>query len=343
MGGSTVKGRLNQAGIGLLPPTGEWQGYSNCLNVEQGDTYTVAVTASYGFKITIDGEVAVLYTPIGYILGYNYLHLFTFELSEGLHNILVEGLSGDTASRSCFDEYGSPISCSNRYAVLPPVSCPNLGAFVFEIYKNVTPQILSSITTQNELNDYYAIRHINNSGQYVTTLLLFGSPTDTGSNGNYICAGNINSCTEGVMKCQVLDEQPYVPCCFKLINCLTGAFVLTTTDLTTYQDKIVKIGGDECYVININGDASCVGAIPVTVSEYFDDCEVCTRVYSRLIDCKGVRQDIVTYTDLSEYEGKILSILGSDSCWMISHNVPDTDGAIDIEIVESYDNCEDCS
>lgn len=342
VGGSKTKGRLNQAGIGLLPPLGQWQGYSNCLNVEEGDLYSVAVAASYGFKITIDNQVAVVYTPIPYILGFNYLHVFTFQLSEGLHNVLVEGLSGDTLGRSCFDQYGSPIPCANMYAVSPPVDCPNLGAFAFEIYKNVTAQILANISTQNELNDYYAIRHMNSSGQYITSLLLSGSPTDTGSNGNYVCAGNINSCTEGVMKCQILDTQSYTPCCFKLINCATGAIIISNTDLNAYQDKIVKIGGDECYAININSDPTCAGAIAVTVSEYFDTCEICTRVYSRLVDCQGVHADIVTYTDLSEYEGKIISIAGSDRCWMISQNISDIENAVEIEIVESFDDCEDC-
>lgn len=343
IGGDEDRGRLNLAGIGLLPPANEWQGYSSCIQVEEGDLFTVGISASYGFRIFIDGELAVNYLPIPPVTPAEYYHLFTFDLSEGLHNILFEGLSRDVTGRACRDRYGADIACNSVYAVYPPQNCPNLGTLVGEIFKNVTPQILSNTADQNALNKLYAKRYANSSEQYITTLLLCGSPTDTGTNGNYSCeAGYLNSCFPGYMKCDSWVTTSSGACCYDLVNCKTGEVdIVTNTNLNTYLDKIVEVDGN-CYMININSSEDCSGAVSVTVDAYFDDCETCTRVYYRLIDCRGVADDIVVYGDLSEYLGKIIQIFEHGACWMISQNVPSTENAVEVEVFADYETCQTC-
>jgi hypothetical protein len=341
---SAVHGRFNQAGIGLLPPVGTWQGYASCLSVEEGDVYSVGISATHGFRIYVDGELAVHYKPIPSVLPSSYFHIFPIELEAGTHTILAEGLSGDTGvSRTCFDQYGVSVGCGNNAARTPPSGCPNLGAFVLEIYKNVSAQDLSNVSDQNEINPLYAERFVNSKGQYITTLLLSGMPTDTGANGNYVAGdGYLISCVEGkILYEQTLTAIPGA-CCFNLVNCDTAAIVVTNTNLQEYIQKTIKIAEYEgCFAIQGNAQVGCPGAVAVTVTDSYDSCQVCTLKYWKLFDCRGQLSPIITTTDLSDHDSKVIQIQGYGACWIVT-TWEQSDEARPVIVKTSYETCEEC-
>lgn len=341
-GGSAFQGRLNQAGVGLLPPTGNWQGYSRCITVLEEQTYTLAIAADNGFRVYIDGILAIYYKPSGVLYPASYMHIFPLDLSLGKHNILVEAISIATESRTCKDVNGFDVNCSSLVAVIPPNTCPNMGVFVMELYLNVTPAILNDVQNQQELNDLYARSSVNNASDIITTAVLRGNPFDTGVNGNYTCSeGALMSCEEGRVVCVSKLTTPKIECCFNLINCQTGAELLTNSNLTAYLSKVIKIEEAEgCFLINYADPSECSSEPNVTVTSYYGNCIDCNQVYYRLIDCTGQATPIVTKTDLGDYIGKVVKIAGYNVCWIVGNS--EQSSSVEVEVVQNFETCENC-
>lgn len=331
-------GRFNQAGIGLLAPGSQWQGYVKCLTVEEGDQISVAIGATRGFRILINGVLAAVAQPIYPVRLSDYLHVIPFTLPAGDHTFQVEGLSA-THGVPCVDENGFTVECGSNSAIYGT----KMGGFVCELYKNVTAQILSEIMDQDSLNGYYAKHSINGVQTAITTLLLQGSPTDTGVHGNYICSDYLDNSIEGAYYCVKTLTEPYGECCFKLINCLTGAVTITNTNLNQYLDKIIKVNEQSgCYIINIEDDEDCSGAIAVTIKDEFDTCELCNKVYYKLVDCTGNVASLYTDYNLASHVGKIIKISGYTVCWIVVIEGDADKDLITPVIVSSYDTCEEC-
>lgn len=341
---TVYNGRLNQAGIGLLPPVGEWQGYSRCITVAEDEVYSVALSSTYGFRMYVDNELAIYYKPTLPVTAADYLHVFPLVLSEGVHNLLFEGLSGQMEFRTCFDAQSQPIPCGSQSAVYPPSNCPNLGAFVAEVYKDVTAQILYYAQDQNDLNALYGKHYRNGIGENITTALLKGSPTDTGKNGNYTCASGklLNSCDEDKIYCEYTATAARGTCCFILTNCVTGAQIVTNTDLSGYLTKVIKISQQSgCFLVNVNSTTGCPGAIPVTITSYYNTCDICIGPYYKLIDCRGEVPEILTNTDLSEHTDKVIKIEGYNVCWLVTvEEYAETPQ--EVVKISSFDTCEEC-
>lgn len=344
-GGSAANGRLNQAGIGLFPPVNEWQGYSRCIDVNENDKISVALSSTYGFRLFVDGVLAIVYTPIFPVRAADYLHVFPLVLSPGLHNFLFEGISGST-SQQCFDINNNAVECTSVSAIRTDVvnNCSSLGAFVCEIYKNITSQILSTIYDQDGLDDYYATHAVNGIDEAITTIFLRGGATDTGSHGNYICPnGYLTDCVSGAFYCNVVNTAPYINCCFNLINCVTGNIIVTNTDLNLYLGKTIKINEQSgCYLINVNSDVACAGAVAVTVKAAYATCELCNKIYYKLIDCNGEVDPINTSVNLSAYVGKIVKLSGYNACWIVVIT-SDSTNLKTVSLTNSYNTCEECS
>lgn len=341
----TDRGRLNQAGVGLLPPLDEWQGYNYCISVGNGDIISVAVSSTFAFRITIDGDIAVLAQPLPPFLPQRYLQVFPFELPGGKHNILVEGFSGEILEDcgQCLDEWGGPTDCQSQYALTPPENCPNLGVFLVEIYRNVTAQILSSIQDQANLTQVYALSCANTTGQYASSLISRAWPYDTGVNGMYLCRNLLDFCQDGALFCRQTLEESLGSCCFTLVNCQTGATLVTNTNLLSVANKaLTLVGRTGCYIVQSNSTVPCPGPVTVVVDETFDTCQECTTVFYKLTDCQGVATPVYTTTDLFEYIGDVIQIQGQNVCWIVSE-WERQDEYRDVVITNHLEGCQECS
>jgi len=340
---STSRGRLNQGGIGLSPPLNDWQGYNYCVTVTNGDIYSVAVTATFAFRIKINGVLAIESSPIPPNLPSQYLQVFPLDLEEGKYNILIEARSGTLCgSEGCIDEWGGTVNCNSSYALFPSPTCPNLGVFVAEIYKNVTPQILSDTQDQANLNNLYATACCNAQGQYTTTLISRANPTDTGVNGYYDCSDYHEFCMDGELFCKTVLRVSPGTCCFTLVNCSGGPNIVTNTNLTGVENKILTlVGHTGCYVVQLNSTSPCPSPISVVVDEQFDSCAECATVYWKLTDCIGTATPIYTTTDLSSYENRSVRITGYNVCWQVTR-WSRVEVVRDVVVTSDYETCEQC-
>jgi len=311
------------AGLSLSPRINNWEGYSRCVTVQEGDQISVALSATYGFRLIVDGVLALIFQPNSPIRASYYLHVFPLVLSAGVHNLTFEAIS-----------IGS-LPCSGGVSY---------GSFVCEVFKNITPNLLNSINDQDTLNEYYAAHSVNGIGEILTTLQLRNEPFDTGAYGKYYCStGVLNGCVEGGPTCEYVLTTPRIPCCFILTNCVTGAQIITNTDLNTYADKTIKIAeAAGCFLITSSGDEGCEGAIPVTVESYYNTCQLCTQVYYKLVDCLGQATSLYTAQNLSQYVGKVVKISGYSVCWTvtITHIVPPQ--LRTVSVTQTYLTCNSC-
>jgi hypothetical protein len=131
---------------------------------------------------------------------------------------------------------------------------------------------------------------------------------------------------------------------YKLTSCEDPlTFVYTSNDLSLYVDRVVK--REECpgcwKVTEIDGGIPT--DVDVTVIEDYLDCEKCNRKYYLLQDCLGLELDIITYTDLSNYVDKVITLdWCPETCWEITETIEDVGAGIISDILNSYTECIDC-
>lgn len=94
---NTLYGRLNNCGIwttepGIGQPTMEWIGFSTCIEITSGGTYSIGLSADNWGRFTIDGEVFFTSeSAAGNTETLSYWRVFEVELSSGKHIIEMEG------------------------------------------------------------------------------------------------------------------------------------------------------------------------------------------------------------------------------------------------------------
>jgi hypothetical protein len=127
---------------------------------------------------------------------------------------------------------------------------------------------------------------------------------------------------------------------YRLTNCSDGSVKFTEDDLSQYVGKTIKIDCEGCWTvdqINIKPPTSET----ITVIEEYEDCVLCLRKYWLLSDCNGSVAPIITYTDMTQYEGQIIKITNDDTCW----NVEPTDltyNPVEVEVFGTYVDCFTC-
>lgn len=131
---------------------------------------------------------------------------------------------------------------------------------------------------------------------------------------------------------------------YKLTNCDDeDTIVYTSSDLSAYVDKVIKRGEcPGCWLVEqVNGPIP--SDVVVTVSSSFNNCEDCAKVYWELTDCEGNEDPIVTYSDLSDYNGQVITLNWCpDICWEVApaQVIPETTSIVFPE--NSYDVCQSC-
>jgi hypothetical protein len=132
---------------------------------------------------------------------------------------------------------------------------------------------------------------------------------------------------------------------YKLTSCNDNTiFTYTSDDLSLYVDKVIRKEDcpEECWIISeINGNIP--SDTPVVVLEDYLDCELCYRKYYLLEDCLGLQNDIITYTDLSDYVDKVITLdWCPETCWEVTETLIYNNAGVISDILNTYNVCVDC-
>jgi hypothetical protein len=144
----------------------------------------------------------------------------------------------------------------------------------------------------------------------------------------------------GCAKCQAKIVVYY-----KLVNCNDPqVIVYTSSELGDYVGSYIKLEeyGNDCFYVSVV-DGLVPSDIPVTPKEpAFETCEECALPRYLLTDCLGIREDIVTNSDLSAYVGYVIVIESCpDTCWGVEEtDITTPDGSVNVIKVDGL--CSRC-
>ena len=132
---------------------------------------------------------------------------------------------------------------------------------------------------------------------------------------------------------------------YKLTTCNdSNVYVYTSDDLSLYVDKVIRREDcpEECWIVS-QIDGNIPTDTPIVVLEDYLDCELCYRKYYLLEDCLGLQNDIITYTDLSDYVDKVITLdWCPETCWEVTETIVDNNAGIISDILNTYNVCIDC-
>ena len=132
---------------------------------------------------------------------------------------------------------------------------------------------------------------------------------------------------------------------YKLTTCNdSNVYVYTSDDLSLYVDKVIRREDcpEECWIVS-QIDGNIPTDTPIVVLEDYLDCELCYRKYYLLEDCLGLQNDIITYTDLSNYVDKVITLdWCPETCWEVTETIVDNNAGIISDILNTYNVCIDC-
>jgi hypothetical protein len=123
---------------------------------------------------------------------------------------------------------------------------------------------------------------------------------------------------------------------YKLTSCTNNDIIYTLDDLRDYVGKVVKLDCG-CYEVE-QLDILPPNTQSVNVEGIFNICTECTRTYWKLTDCQDDQNTLITYSDLSLYEGKVIKVENCDECWQVEI----TDEYLNAGIVTVSNDYEDC-
>ena len=132
---------------------------------------------------------------------------------------------------------------------------------------------------------------------------------------------------------------------YKLTLCEDSTtFTYTSDDLSLYVGKVIKREEcpEKCWIVS-EIDGNIPTDTPIVVLEDYLNCTLCYRQYYLLEDCLGLQNDVITYTDLSSYVDKVIT-LGwcPETCWEVSETIEDDGAGIISDVLNSYTECIDC-
>jgi hypothetical protein len=130
-----------------------------------------------------------------------------------------------------------------------------------------------------------------------------------------------------------------------LTNCDDlGTIIYTSDDLSGYVGQVVELSPDcpGCWIIDVYPNP-IPSDVPITISQAYDDCEACKRTYYLLEDCTNTEANIITFTDLSDYIGQIITLEWCPTtCWQVSVSLTSTGAGLLGNIQDEFDLCIDC-
>ena len=150
----------------------------------------------------------------------------------------------------------------------------------------------------------------------------------------------------------VADCESCGPTCFDLTLCTDETVVrkiMQPSGVVLQAGNVVELDDELCYTVSLADD--CVGAeiIALSPSQIFDDCDSCGPECFDLTPCPGEMADVIVAHnssssagfDLNEVIGKVVR-LSDGVCYIVSVHDGDCAASVDVEVLESYDDCATC-
>jgi len=110
----TSDGRLNEIGVwacdgdstmGGTQPTGEWIGFTACLELETAGTYLVGIAGDNRVRFSVDGTL-IFELDTDDLYNFKRWHVIPIELSSGSHNIEMTGKNDESIAAFGAEIYG---------------------------------------------------------------------------------------------------------------------------------------------------------------------------------------------------------------------------------------------
>ena len=178
---------------------------------------------------------------------------------------------------------------------------------------------------------------INNVGQVVTI---------NGYDGCYTVEINMEECTCPINATVITSYATCQDClpiiAYKLINCTNPAQVqYTYQDLSAYIGHGVELECGQCWVVE-QIDYAPPSVQVIVIAFDFENCTACARTYYKLDDCAGILPDAYTYTDLSDYIGRVIKLKDCDTCWTVTETRLLLSPASIVTFEQEYVDCLTC-
>ena len=146
--------------------------------------------------------------------------------------------------------------------------------------------------------------------------------------------------------CSCTDVLPLAPCNYILTDCLDPTItIVTDTDLTTYENQVITIQGqDNCFSISTS-DTLDPNAQTVIVDQSYGTCAECALSF-KFINCKDDKVVLYSIQDYSQYvdPNKVVQLDEyPGECWTIIRNTDPSYTPADLTVnAKTYDTCEEC-
>lgn len=172
--GSTNTGRLNEVGVWTDQsgsPTGEWIGFSYCLDIPESGVYSVGMAADNKCRFRVNDDLIATLDD-GTTFAFDYWFVFPYHFGSGINIIEMEGLNVSAGA-----------------------------AFGAEIYSADT-ETLSGLTSESELSGYT----IFSTSEIVGGVFELGDDSGFSCPSGY----TLDTCSSGTPVCTKIEETEFV-------------------------------------------------------------------------------------------------------------------------------------
>ena len=322
---TTSTGRLNIAGIwaaGTLNgnPTGEWIGFSKCVDVETTKKYSMGMAADNRMRLKINGQLIAKFDSSATQSNFKYWHVIEITLNAGANIIEMVGYNDGS-----------------------------IAAFGAEIY-DVDIVTLQTLTTTGELEPYILW----------STRDRIGETFDIGEVSGYTCPDGTayDSCIGGRCVSITYDNPSSVECCYRIENCKddTESYLIKfaeTENNPLYLNSVFKLAGsislfkDKCFILKGLEVCQAADVENVTVVEDLgnDNCVACDPS-QKCVSC-DTDEEIYIQTSYSLVENNIYSFVDPtlNGCYKfigIDTTTPPTKRDVEVETDYQTPNCKIC-
>ena len=139
--------------------------------------------------------------------------------------------------------------------------------------------------------------------------------------------------------------------CYKLTNCVTGAFYITNTDLSTYIGTAIRFGITDpssetaplagCWEVQVND--TCNNSVEITIFDEYSTCADCSARCFLLTNCADPSDYILTSTDLEFYLYKVIKLDScGNRCYFVTRSSLCNEAMPIGPIAATYNDCPTC-
>ena len=287
-------GRLNIAGIWTGEssgnPTGEWIGYSRCVDIPETTVYCIGIGADNRMRIRINDQTVAVFDNSN-DKNYKYFHVIEVTLTAGANIIAIEGYNDGSEAAFGAEIYETTITALQTVTTLAELE--NL--------------ILWS--TRDRIGEDFNIGE--NSGYSCPDGTLFDS-----------CSGE-NQCTS----IQIIDGD-LINCGYRIQNCKDAneEYLVNFSENESnplYQDSVFELAGnltlfaDKCFkLLGIEVTESYdVENVTVTTDHGTDNCLACEKTF-KFQNCQTNETQYVKSVNKPVTEGNVYKFESLSYCWL---------------------------